>query len=129
MPHTHRLGVVVTVVNLLLLVVLWRQVSATSAQTDGVLRGRGLELVDASGRVRAQVSIEPDGEAVFRMRDASGTIRVKLAASADGSGLLLLDEATEPAVQILARRSSTSSRAATSINLTGPDGKRRTITP
>ena len=129
MTHAQRLGVVVTVANLLLLGVLLRQVSASSAQTDGVLRGRGLELVDASGRIRAQFTVEPDGEAVFRMRDASGTIRVKLGASGEGSGLLLIDETTEPGVQILARRSSTSSRASTSINLTGPDGKRRTITP
>ena len=51
-------------------------------------------------------------------------------ASADGSGLLLLDETTEPAVHIVARRSATSARpATTSLTLTGQDGRRRTITP
>lgn len=130
MAHAQRLGVVLTAANLVLMVVLLGQVSASSAQTDiPVLRGRGLELVDAAGRIRAQFNVEPDGEAVFRMRDASGAIRVKLGASADGSGLLLIDETTEPGVQIIARRSATSTRPATSINLTGPDGTRRTITP
>ena len=130
MTHAQRLGAVLTVVNLVLLVVLLGRAPASSAQTDvQVLRGRGLELVDAAGRIRAQFNVEPDGEAVFRMRDASGTIRVKLGASGDGSALLLIDETTEPGVQIIARRSATSTRSTTSINLTGPDGKRRTITP
>jgi hypothetical protein len=95
-----------------------------------VLRGRGLELVDASGRVRAQFNVEPDGEAVFRMRDTSGTIRVKLGAGDNGSGLLLIDETTEPGVQIIARRSAAPAHpTTTSINLSGADGKRRTIAP
>jgi hypothetical protein len=38
------------------------------------------------------------------MRDASGTIRVKLGAGNGGSGLILLDETTEPGVQIIPRR-------------------------
>lgn len=129
--NAQRLAVAVTLVNLVLLAILLGQASTTSAETEGaVLRGRALELVDASGHVRAQFNVEPDGEAVFRIRDAAGTIRVKIGASADGSGLLLLDETTEPAVHIVARRSATSARpATTSLTLTGQDGRRRTITP
>jgi hypothetical protein len=131
MTISLRLAVGLTVINLVLLVVLVGQERATSAQSDGgVLRGRGLELVDASGRVRAQFNVEPDGEAVFRMRDASGTIRVKLGAGDNGSGLLLIDETTEPGVHIIARRSAAPAHSTTtSITLRGADGKRRAIAP
>jgi hypothetical protein len=114
MTSNPRLAVVVTVINLVLLVFILTQYRSAVAQGDAsVLRGRGLELVDATGQVRAQFNVEPDGEAVFRMRDASGTIRVKLGAGAEGPALLLLDETTEPGVQILARRTPTASHPAT----------------
>jgi hypothetical protein len=88
-----------------------------------VLRGRGLELTaDAAGRVRAQFSVEADGEAVFRIRDASGDIRVKLGGGHDGAGLVLLDETTQPAVHIVARRIAGQAKQTTSINLTGAMG-------
>ena len=129
MTNIPRFAVVVTVINLVLLVFVLTQHRSAVAQAS-VLRGRGLELVDATGQVRAQFNVEPDGEAVFRMRDASGTIRVKLGAGAEGSALLLLDETTELGVQILARRTPTARHpATTSINLTGADGRRRAITP
>ena len=131
MTNTQRLTLVLTLINLALLGTWLHRDRVAFAQSDaGVLRGRGLELVDESGRVRAQFSIEPDGEAVFRMRDSSGEIRLKLGAGDGGSGLLLLDEATEPAVHIVARRLATPARpTTTSINLTGPEGQRRAIVP
>lgn len=131
MTNTNRLAIVVTVVNLALLVVLLSQDRAAVAQADdSVLRGRSLELVDAKGQVRAEFKVEADGEALFRMRDSTGAIRVKLGAGDNGSGLLLIDETTEPGVQIIARRAPTADRPATTrINLTGADGQRRTITP
>lgn len=131
MTKTNRLAIVVTAVNLVLLVVLLSQARPAVAQDDdSVLRGRSLELVDAKGQIRAEFKVEADGEALFRMRDSRGTIRVKLGAGDDGSGLLLLDGATEPGVQITARRSATADRPATTrISLTGANGQRRTITP
>ena len=72
-----------------------------------VLRARMIELVDERGQIRANLKVEPDGEAVFRMKDAKGTIRVKLGASEDGSGLLLVDDRTEPAGHLLAKRTGT----------------------
>lgn len=62
---------------------------------------------DREGLVRAQLEVEASGEVVFRLRDASGTIRVKIGASEEGSGLVLLDEATEPGIHMLATRAST----------------------
>jgi len=80
---------------------------AEAGPVQAVLRARLIELVDEKGQTRAQLKVEPDGAAVFRMRDARGTIRVKLGASEDGSGLLLLDHETEPAIHLLARNRGT----------------------
>lgn len=131
MTNTNRFAILVTTVNLVLLVVLLNQDRPAVAQgDDSVLRGRSLELVDTTGQIRAEFKVEPNGEALFRMRDSKGTIRVKLGAGDDGSGLLLIDETTEPGVQIIARRSATADRPATTrIDLTGASGQRRTITP
>ena len=131
MMNSQRLAVIVTIVNLVLLTALLTHRRPVAAQSDAaVLRGRSLELVDASGRVRAQFNVEPDGEAVFRMRDSAGTIRIKLGAGSDGSGLILMDETSEPGVHMIARRATTSTRrTTTSINLIGANGQRRIITP
>jgi hypothetical protein len=131
MTKASRLTVLLTAVNLLVLVILLSHDEPALAQGDApILRGSGLELVDADGQVRAQFSVESDGEAVFRIRDAKGAIRVKLGAGNEGSGLVLLDETTEPGVQIVARREPTPTRTTTtSIALTGAGGKHRVIVP
>ena len=128
MTRMQRVAILVTGINLVLMVLSLSR--STLAQGDPqVLRGRSLELVDASGHVRAQFNVEPDGEAVFRMRDAAGTIRVKLGASENGSGLTLIDETTEPGVQIIARRTATTARPATTSISLSSGKERRTITP
>jgi hypothetical protein len=128
MTRLQRVAVLVTGLNLVLMVLSLSR-SAVAQGDPQVLRGRSLELVDASGQVRAQFNVEPDGEAVFRMRDAAGTIRVKLGASANGSGLTLIDETTEPGVQIIARRTATAGRPATTSISLSSGKERRTITP
>ena len=80
---------------------------AAAQPTSNVLRAQAIELVDARGRVRAQLNVESNGAVVLRLRDSSGTIRVKLGADGEGSGLLLANEATEPGVHLLATRSAT----------------------
>ena len=82
--------------------------SAAAQPASNIVRAEAIELVDARGRVRAQLNVEASGEVVFRLRDSTGTIRVKLGASENGSGLLLANEATEPGVHILANRTATS---------------------
>jgi hypothetical protein len=106
----------------LVLAVIAQLQSASAADTPPVLRARAIELVDERGQVRAQLNVEPSGEAVFRLRDAGGAIRVKVGAGTDGSGLLLLDGATEPAIHLLAgdKGSSVTLRA---------KGKSRVIEP
>jgi hypothetical protein len=104
-----RLAVTLTGLTLtLLLGAALNDRTAHARETQTVLRAQSIELVDGSGRVRAQLDVSPDGEVVFRLRDAKGTIRVKLAASEAGSGLLLANERTEPGVHILAQRTQTS---------------------
>jgi hypothetical protein len=93
-----------------------------------VLRGR--ELVDEHGQVRSRLNVEPSGEVLFRLIDRNGTIRVKLGAGDTGSGLLLIDEATTPAVHMIARQMGTPERpTTTSVTLRGPDGREQVIRP
>jgi hypothetical protein len=95
-------------VAVLLATLLLRRTPAASAGQDtgvpAVLRARAVELVDGRGTVRASLRTESDGAVVFRLLDQDGTIRVKLGADADGSGLVLLDDRTEPAIHLLAKR-------------------------
>ncbi len=106
--------ILLAAVGVLLVAQFFRSAPLTPAARAGevekipaVLRARMIELVDEHGLVRANLKVEPGGEAVFRLRDAKGTIRVKLGASEDGSGLLLLDDRTEPAVHLLAKPTGT----------------------
>jgi hypothetical protein len=81
---------------------------AGAKRVPSVLRARTIELVDDRRHVRAEIKVERSGEVVFRLRDEDGAIRVKLGGGREGSGLLLLNEATEPGVQALARAERTS---------------------
>ncbi|MDP3736985.1 MAG: hypothetical protein Q8R02_06325 [Hyphomonadaceae bacterium] len=81
------------------------------------IRAERLELVDKTGQVRGQFFVEENGEAVFRMRDQQGQIRVKLGASGRGSGFILMDDQTEPAVQMLAGVSALTNKRDTNVTL------------
>ncbi|MGH7404394.1 MAG: hypothetical protein ACREJA_00740 [Candidatus Methylomirabilales bacterium] len=127
----QRLAIGLTLVNLVLLVLTVGQAGRITAQSvTPVLRGRVIELVDDRGQVRSRFNVEASGEVVLRLLDRNGTIRVKLGAGEGGSGLVLADEATEPAVHIIARRIGTSERpTTTSITLRGREGQQRVIRP
>ena len=62
------------------------------------------EMVDAQGVRRASIKVEEGGTVVFRMMDQQGTSRVKMSGDSEGSGVVLLDNATEPAVHKLAKK-------------------------
>jgi hypothetical protein len=98
------------------------QMMTTSTSAD-VLRVKAIELVGESGKVRARLNVEESGEVVFRMLDETGTIRVKLGASESGSGLVLLNEKTEPGIQLL------SGQSGTRLMVTGQDGTQQIIEP
>jgi hypothetical protein len=129
--NTQRLAHTLTAINLQLLLITLARSAFTSAQTvTPILRGRAFELVDDRGQVRSRFNVEPNGEVVLRLLDQKGTFRVKLGAAEGVAGLVLLDEATEPAVHIIARQRASSERTTTtSLTLRGPGGQQRVIKP
>ena len=125
----HRMVIGLIALNLLLIVLVAAQ-AGPSGKPQEVLRGRAIELIDERGQVRATLDVDDTGEVLLRLRDRNGTIRVKLGAAEHGSGLLLVDDATDPAIQIIARRTPTASRpGTTSITLRGPGTQPHVIRP
>ncbi|MFL5295364.1 MAG: hypothetical protein ACJ798_03180 [Phenylobacterium sp.] len=93
--------VALTAINLALLAFNIAQTRAAHADTSGMLRGRGLQIVDDRGRVRASISVMPanpsdrypDGRVgspetvLLRLIDEHGKPNVKIGASEEGGGL------------------------------------------
>ena len=106
----QRVAMVLSVLNLLLLFVQLVMVPSTAQQSvTPIVRTQAFELVDKSGRKRAQINVdEQTGEVVFRLRDSKGDIRAKFGADERGSGLLLMDDRTDATVQLRAIRSGAS---------------------
>ena len=130
--------VVITVFNVLLLALSVGQSRAVVA--DGVapvLRGRALQIVDDSGRIRASISVLPADPAVkmpdgttgypetvlLRLISPQGRPNVKLAASERGAGLVLGGESNPTYVQILAEGPNTS------MKFSNGDGRERVLKP
>lgn len=90
---------VLTVMNLaLLLLTAAQQFRPAFAQSEpSILRGRGLEIVDAEGRIRASIKVLPPAKAqkgeeetetvLLRLITERGRPSVKIAASEPASGL------------------------------------------
>jgi hypothetical protein len=98
----QRFLVIITVFNMLLLLFSLGQTRAVVAEgVAPVLRGRGLEIVDDRGRVRASITILPADPAVkmpdgtmgypetvlLRLINSKGGPNVKLGATERGAGL------------------------------------------
>jgi hypothetical protein len=87
--------------------------AAPPAPADGILRGRGLQIVDDQGKVRASIAIHPatrqaDGSiypetVLLRLITSAGRPAVKIAASEDGGGMALTAAEGPAYVQILTR--------------------------
>jgi hypothetical protein len=134
----HRLLVALTALNLLLLVFSLGPTRPVVAEGRApVLRGRALEIVDDSGRVRASITILP-ADPSFKMPDGStgypetvllrlitskGRPNVKIAATERGAGQVLGGEANPTYVQILAEGPSTL------MKLSNGDGREQLIKP
>src|SRR5262245_56939881 len=104
-----RVAVTLLGVNAVLLVDLLLAGRAAIAQAvSPLIRARAIELVDDRGTDCCPAQRGAGRRGCLRLRDATGTIRVKIGASEEGSGLVLLDEATEPGVHMIARRAGTS---------------------
>lgn len=81
-------------INLVVLAVfgLAHILPASAQPTPGMLRGSGLEIVDAQGRPRATITIQPPADGatetvLLRLIQPSGQPAVKIAASVTGAGL------------------------------------------
>lgn len=119
--------------NLALLSVLLLQTRTTFAQSAApVLRGKGLEIVDNQGRVRASITVLPQSTAnkepfpdtvILRLIDPNGKPVVKLAGSEQGSVLGLLGDSEPTYARIEAKG------ATTFVKLTNKDGHEQTIKP
>jgi hypothetical protein len=134
----HRVLAVVTLLNVLVLLVSLSQTHAVLAEGAApVLRGRALEIVDASGRVRASITVlpadptvmMPDGTTgypetvLLRLMSPKGRPNVKIAATERGAGQVLGGESDPTFVQILAEGPRTS------LKLSNGDGREQLIKP
>jgi hypothetical protein len=77
---------------LLLGIGLTQVLPATAEVGTGILRGSAFELVDAQGRVRASLAVQPEVEGasetvLFRLIEPNGQPSVKISASMTGAGL------------------------------------------
>jgi hypothetical protein len=133
MPTQTLLGVL-TVVNLGL--VGYQSVHAPHpASSPDVIRGRGLEIVDDRGKVRASITVLPEDPkhpwkgkpypetVLLRLMTAEGRPNVKLGAGKTGSGLLIAGESDPTYVQVLAEGGETT------VRLKNKDGRERVIRP
>jgi hypothetical protein len=115
---------VFALVSLCIMMNLVAQTKKMDTQTNAsVIRARSIELVDSKGQSRALLSVEANGETVFRLKDAEGTIRVKLGASKDGSALLLLNDSTETGIHAQSKKDGTT------LTLMNKNGEKKVINP
>jgi hypothetical protein len=140
---TQRLPIVLTLVNLGILISLLIQIRPVEANNAApILRGRGLEIVDGQGKVRASIQVVPAGPArkadgslleangkiypeavLFRLIRPDGRPSVKIETSEQGSGLDL-GGGSDPSYIVLKAEGSD-----TSISLTNKDGRQQVVKP
>jgi hypothetical protein len=131
----QRLLIALTLVNLAILIFsLALSRPAVGEGVAPILRGRALEIVDDSGRVRASIAVLPeqiakaDGKlytetVLLRLINSQGRPNIKLGASEQGAGLVLGGESNPTYVQILAEGPSTS------LKMINKDGQQQLIKP
>ena len=109
----QQVAIALTVLNLMIMMFILAYAGPATAGSSGqILRGRGLEIVDAAGRIRASISVHPppraDGKdypetVLLRLTDPKRGPVVKLTAAENGSALGLSDDSEKGGVQIYAR--------------------------
>lgn len=142
MRNTHVLTAVLTLVNLGIMV-FFASHHTTVVQASGpeqVVRARALEIVDAQGKVRASLSVIPEGPAIrdgkpvadgkvhpeivlFRLIRPDGRPSVKIQTSEQGSDMAM-GGGIDPTYIVF-----NSDGGETSVTLTNKDGRRRVIKP
>jgi len=135
--NAPRSLIALTLVNLaLLLATLAQQFRPALAQGEAqMLRGRGLEIVDAQGRVRASIQVLPASRSpgvedqaetvLLRLTTERGRPSVKIGASEAVSGLSFAGPTgTRDTYVILQSRATVSS-----LKLRNEDGRERVLSP
>jgi hypothetical protein len=134
--RTPRFLIVLTVLNSLLLAVLLLQQfrPAFAENQPPVLRGSGLQIVDAQGRIRASISVlapettnssDQSETVLLRLITERGRPTVKIGASEPTSGLSLAGPTnTKGTYTILEAKGTTSS-----LKLRNEDGRERLVSP
>jgi hypothetical protein len=128
--NTQRVALALTIANLALAGFLISQTNSVSASdVVPVLRGRSLEIVDAQGRVRASIKVEPattvDSQkypeaVVFRLRDSDDAAPgVKLDTSREGAGMVFAGGK----VRLMAKRGENF------VSVTGANGREQMLKP
>jgi hypothetical protein len=134
-----RLLVGLTVLNAVMLACSCAQSGSTvmAQGTASILRGRGLEIVDDAGRVRASITVlpadphakMPDGTTgptetvLLRLINSQGRPNIKIAAHERGAGALIAGDTDPTWVQILAEDGNAL------IRLTNQDGRVQALKP
>ena len=133
---TTRVLVLLTLINLSLFAFSLTGLHPVNAQgAPAVLRGRGLEIVDDQGRVRASISVMPAGKsaagdaypetALLRLITERGRPSVKVSATESGSGLSFAGPTgTNDTYLILEAKGKTSS-----LKLRNEDGREQIVKP
>jgi len=132
----QRLLVVLTVVNLVLLIVTLVRIRPAAAETVApMLRGRGLQIVDERGQIRASIQVLPasaqkDGElsaetVLLKLITEKGRPSVKIASSEQSAALALVGPSnTERTYVQLGAKGTT-----TALTLKNEDGREQVIKP
>ena len=143
MKNTYVLaGLTLVNLGILIIVLLHHNAPVEASGPPQVVRARGLEIVDGQGRLRASLSVIPEGPArrpdgrpvepngkiypeavVFRLIRPDGRPSVKIATTAQASGIDL-SGGIDPTYIVLS-----SEGGETSLTLTNQDGRRQIIKP
>jgi hypothetical protein len=133
---TQRLLTVLTLVNFVLLIFALTETRPAAAEANlGVLRGRGLEIVDERGRIRASITIlpaktQPNGDSyqetvLLRLITERGRPSVKLGASEQSSGMSLAGSSGTKDTYVIVK----SEGGVSSLRLRNEDGREQLVQP
>jgi len=128
--------VALTLLNLAVLAFTLAEIRTASAQARApMLRGRGLEIVDDQGRIRASLSVLPAGTSaagdrypetvLLRLITERGRPSVKFSASEEGSGLSLAGPSSTKETWVVLAAKGTSS----SLRMKNEDGREQVVKP
>jgi len=136
MPRIQRFTLGLTLLNVVLfvLLILSQASPVLGRQTElPVLRGRGLEIVDAQGRIRASIRINPPSgpdsgsveTVLLRLITERGRPSVKIGSSERGSGLSFAGPTGTSETYVILKAEGTSAQ----LKMRAEDGREQIVKP